>query len=282
MLSSTKNLWRSRRTQLLLLALAAAVIAASAGAIESAVLSISQNYANWLTQLTGNHGWAVLGLPVLALGGGLIASVSPCVLALLPVQLSYLGAQNQQRPNTGKVIEFSLGVITAYSILGLFTSLAGTLIIDHRGGLFITAGVIVIAMALQLKGWGPRVPWHRLNMGVIKAPGWINKLPKGPLLIGFTFALVTSPCASPVLAAVLSSAAAAGSPPLAVAAMIMYAIGYSMVILLAGLGVELGGIRRHLLERGDQITGISAMVLLAFGAFYLLTGIQDLQLQGQM
>ena len=282
MLSSTKNLWRSRRTQLLLLALAAAVIAASAGAIESAVLSISQNYANWLTQLTGNHGWAVLGLPILALGGGLIASVSPCVLALLPVQLSYLGAQNQQRPNTGKVIEFSLGVITAYSILGLFTSLAGTLIIDHRGGLFITAGVIVIAMALQLKGWGPRVPWHRLNMGVIKAPGWINKLPKGPLLIGFTFALVTSPCASPVLAAVLSSAAAAGSPPLAVVAMIMYAIGYSMVILLAGLGVELGGIRRHLLERGDQITGISAMVLLAFGAFYLLTGIQDLQLQGQM
>ena len=282
MLSTTKNLWRSRRTQLLLLALAAAVIAASAGAIESAVLSISQNYANWLTQLTGNHGWAVLGLPVLALGGGLIASVSPCVLALLPVQLSYLGAQNQQRPNTGKVIEFSLGVITAYSILGLFTSLAGTLIIDHRGGLFITAGVIVIAMALQLKGWGPRVPWHRLNMGVIKAPGWINKLPKGPLLIGFTFALVTSPCASPVLAAVLSSAAAAGSPPLAVVAMIMYAIGYSMVILLAGLGVELGGIRRHLLERGDQITGISAMVLLAFGAFYLLTGIQDLQLQGQM
>lgn len=282
MLSSTKNLWRSRRTQLLLLALAAAVIAASAGAIESAVLSISQNYANWLTQLTGNHGWAVLGLPVLALGGGLIASVSPCVLALLPVQLSYLGAQNQQRPNTGKVIEFSLGVITAYSILGLFTSLAGTLIIDHRGGLFITAGVIVIAMALQLKGWGPRVPWHRLNMGVIKAPGWVNKLPKGPWLIGFTFALVTSPCASPVLAAVLSSAAAAGSPPLAVVAMIMYAIGYSMVILLAGLGVELGGIRRHLLERGDQITGISAMVLLAFGAFYLLTGIQDLQLQGQM
>ena len=282
MLSSTKNLWRSRRTQLLLLALAAAVIAASAGAIESAVLSISQNYANWLTQLTGNHGWAVLGLPVLALGGGLIASVSPCVLALLPVQLSYLGAQNQQRPNTGKVIEFSLGVITAYSILGLFTSLAGTLIIDHRGGLFITAGVIVIAMALQLKGWGPRVPWHRLNMGVIKAPGWINKLPKGPWLIGFTFALVTSPCASPVLAAILSAAAAAGSPPLAVAAMIMYAIGYSMVILLAGLGVELGGLRRHLLERGDQITGISAMVLLAFGGIYLLTGILDLQLQGQM
>ena len=69
MLSITKNLWRSRRTQLLLLALAAAVIAASAGAIESAVLSISQNYANWLTQWTGNHGWAVLGLPVLALGG---------------------------------------------------------------------------------------------------------------------------------------------------------------------------------------------------------------------
>jgi len=166
--------WLSRRTALLFLALAAAVVAVFAGRIELAVLTISQSYADWLTRWTGNHDWAVLGLPVLAFGGGLIASVSPCVLALLPVQLSYLGAQKQQRPNPGKVIQFSLGVVSAYSILGLFTSLAGALIIDHRGGLLMAAGVIVIAMALQLKGWGPRFPWHRLTLGAIGEPRWIK------------------------------------------------------------------------------------------------------------
>ena len=61
-----------------------------------------------------------------------------------------------------------------------------------------------------------------------------------------------------------------------------YAVGYSMVILLAGLGVELGGLRRQLLERGEQISGISAIVLLTFGMIYLWTGFQDLQLQAQM
>lgn len=279
-LSNTR--WSSRLALLVFLAGAAAMVVILAGPIESVVLSISQSYANWLTRSTGSSGWAVLSLPLLAFGGGLIASVSPCVLALLPVQLSYLGAQQQQRPNPGKVVQFSLGVVTAYSILGLFTSFAGALIIDHRSGLFIAAGVMVIVMALQLKGWGPRLPWHRLNLGAFPGMGWIQALPSGPFLIGLTFALVTSPCASPVLAAVLSAAAAAGSPPLAVAAMVLYSIGYSMVILLAGLGVELGALRRRLLERGDQISGISAIVLLAFGAAYLWTGLQDLWLQVQM
>ena len=267
-----------RRKHLMSLALIAAVIAMSAGPIEGVVLSVSQSYAHWLTHWSGSHPWAVLGLPVLAFGGGLIASVSPCVLALLPVQLSYLGAQQQQRPNPAKVIQFSLGVVTAYSILGLFTSLAGALIIDHRGALFITAGVIVIAMALQVKGWGPRVPWQRLNLRPMGDPGRMKQLPIGAFLIGFTFALVTSPCASPVLAAVISAAAAAGSPALATAAMVLYAVGYSMVILLAGLGVELGGLRQNLLARGDLISGISAMVLFTFGVIYLWTGIQNLQL----
>ena len=151
-----------------------------------------------------------MGLPALAFGGGLIASVSPCVLALLPVQLSFLGAQKDQRPSPAKAIQFSLGVITAYSILGLFTSLAGALIIDHRGGLFITAGVIIIAMALQLKGWGPRIPWHRLNLSHMGDPTRVQQLPIGAFLIGLTFALLTSPFASPVLAAVISAATATG------------------------------------------------------------------------
>ncbi len=273
----------TRRAGVLLLALTAAVVVAVfARPLERAVLSISQSYADWLTHWSVSHDWAILALPGLAFGGGLMASVSPCVLALLPVQLSYLGAQKQQRPNPDKVIQFSLGVVTAYSILGLFTSLAGALIIDHRGSVFVLAGIIVIAMALQLKGLGPRFPWHRLTFGAMGKPGWIQRLPMGAFLIGFTFALVTSPCASPVLAAVLSASAAVGSPPLATAAMVLYAIGYSTVILLVGLGVELGDLRRQLLERGDLISGTSAIVLFAFGVFYLWTGFQDLQLQGPM
>ena len=111
----------------------AAVLVIAAAPIELAILSISQRYSEWLNHWSNSHAWATLSLPALAFGGGLIASISPCVLALLPVQLSYLGAHQQQHPNPGKVIQFCLGVVTAYSLLGLFTSLAGTLLIDHRG-----------------------------------------------------------------------------------------------------------------------------------------------------
>ena len=271
--------WGRRRPLLVLLAALAAAVALLFGPLEAAVLAISQVYATWLTSLSGGGGWAVLALPLLAFGGGLLASVSPCVLALLPVQLSYLGAQKQQRPHPGKVVQFTLGVITAYSVLGLFTSLAGALIIDHRGGLFTATGVLMIVMALQLQGWGPRLPWHRLTPGPFTGSSWLRLVPSGSFLIGLTFALVTSPCASPVLAAVLGAAAAASSPPLAVAAMLLYAMGYSAVILLAGLGVELGGVRRRLLERGEGISSISALVLLAFGTGYLWSGLRELAQQ---
>lgn len=277
-----KTQTRWQRIQLILLVCTLAVIAIYAQQIEQTILSISQDYANWLSTWSEQHGWTALGLPVMAFGGGLIASVSPCVLALLPVQLSYLGAQKNKRPNPGNVLQFSLGVVVAYSILGLFTSLAGALIIDYRGILMITTGVVVISMALQLQGWGPQIPWHRLTIRASPNPNRIRNHSAGAFLIGLTFALVTSPCASPVLAAVLSAAAAAGSPVFAVVSMVLYSIGYSMVILLAGLGVELGGVRQHLLQRGEQISAISAMVLIVFGVIYLWTGVQDLQLQVQM
>jgi len=274
--------WLSRPAQIAVLAGIAAVLVVAAGPIELAVLSISQSYAEWLNRWSNSHVWATLGLPVLAFGGGLIASISPCVLALLPVQLSYLGAHQQQHPKPGKVLQFSLGVVTAYSLLGLFTSLAGTLLIDHRGVLLITAGVIVICMALQLKGWGPQVPWNRLNFSPKSDLSRVRQLPVGAFVIGFTFALVTSPCASPVLAAVVSVSAATGSPLLATAAMVSYAIGYSMVILLAGLGVELGGLRRQLLTHNTQVSGISAMILFSFGVVYVWGGFQTLQLMGSL
>ena len=273
---------RWRWILLVLLVSTGALIATLANQIEQAVLSISQNYANWLSGWTEQGEWTSFALPIIAFGGGLIASVSPCVLALLPIQLSYLGAQQNRRANTGKVLQFSLGVICAYSILGYFTSLAGALIIDYRGILLITTGTIVIAMALQLQGWGPNIPWHRLTIRASPDPHRIKNESLGAFVIGLTFALVTSPCASPVLAAVLSAAATVGSPILAAACMVLYAIGYSMVILLAGLGVELGGLRQRLLKRGKQISAISAATLFVFGVIYLWTGIQDLQLQSWM
>ena len=272
----------SRPAQITLLAGVAAVLVIAAAPIELAVLSISQRYSEWLNHWSNSHAWATLSLPALAFGGGLIASISPCVLALLPVQLSYLGAHQQQHPNPGKVLQFCLGVVTAYSLLGLFTSLAGTLLIDHRGVLLITAGVIVICMALQLKGWGPLIPWDRLNFIPTGDLSRVKQLPVGAFVIGFTFALATSPCASPVLAAVVSISAANGSPLLATAAMVSYAIGYSMVILLAGLGMELGGLRHQLLSHSTQVSGISAMILFSFGVIYVWSGFQTLQLIGYL
>lgn len=249
--------------------------------LESLVLNVSQGYAIWLEGISIGNDWNAFALPLMAMGGGLIASISPCVLALLPVQLSYLGTQQQDRPQPAKVLLFTLGVVVVYTMLGLFSSLAGALLIDHRGILQTVTGVIIIVLAFQLAGWFPTLPWHRLN-GLLPQSRSRFLTPLGSsFLVGASFALVTSPCASPVLAAVLTAAATIGSPALAAISMLLYAIGYSMVLLLAGLGVELGGIRHRLLSRGDLVANLSCFVLVMFGVVYLLGGLQDLAQQVQ-
>src|SRR5919108_626412 len=58
----------------------------------------------------------------------------------------------------------------------------------------------------------------------------------GPVAAGATFALITTPCASPVLFAVLAAAAAQMVPGLSVATMVCFAIGYTALVFVAGLG----------------------------------------------
>lgn len=229
--------------------------------IEKLISLVENRYQEWFEQQdTANP----LILITLAFLGGLIASVSPCILALLPVNLSYIGTLKiKSRWDAFKKAGlFVLGSVVILSLFGLVSSFAGAVMVEYRGYINIVVGLIMAVMGLWL-------------LGVIKInlPETELNLPKaGPFGVGLTFALVSSPCASPVLFAVLAAAAATGSQVLATLTMVSYALGYTMLIFLASLFTGLAKQSNNLLKHSEGIIRFGSVALLMTGAYYLFTG----------
>ncbi|GAC1590713.1 MAG: cytochrome c biogenesis protein CcdA [Candidatus Velthaea sp.] len=198
-----------------------------------------------------------LRLYAVAFAGGLAASLSPCILGMLPVNLSYIGAQRvTSRLGAIRIATlFVAGVVVVTAAVGLVSSLFFSLFVQYRGVVNVAVGALTIAMALMLLGV-VRIP----------LPSAITTIPRaGPFVVGLVFALVASPCASPVLVAVLAAAASSGSALSSILAMGAYAVGYTLVLWLATVFAGLAVASRRVLAHAELITRVSAAALLLLG-----------------
>ena len=231
--------------------------------IEELVSIVENRYQQWFkTQDTANP----VVLLSLSFIGGLIASISPCILALLPVNLSYIGTLKitSRWDAFKKAGLFVLGAVTILSLFGLFSSFAGSVMVEYRGYINCVVGCIMAVMGLWL-----------LEIIHIPLPAMNINLPQiGPYGVGLTFALVSSPCASPVLFAVLASAAATGSQLLGTLTMVSYALGYTLVIFLSSLFTGLAKQSSKLLKHSEKIIQFGGVALILTGGYYLFSGVQ--------
>ncbi|AFZ16788.1 cytochrome c biogenesis CcdA family protein [Allocoleopsis franciscana] len=230
--------------------------------LQNVVFSLEENYKEWLgKQNTANP----LILLLLAFVGGLIGSISPCHIGLLTVNLTYIGTREvtSRRDAFVKAASFVLGVVTVLSLLGLVSSFAGAVMRDYRGHVNIVVGLVVLLMGLTL-----------LEIIRLPLPQFGAALPiTGPYTAGVTFALVSSPCASPVLFSVLTAAAATGSQVQSTLTMVSYALGTSALIFFASLFTGLAKQARTLVKYSEWIMRIGGGLLIIMGGFYLYSGI---------
>jgi len=232
--------------------------------IERTISIVENRYQQWFNQQDTANPFVLLPLAFI---GGLLASVSPCILALLPVNLSYIGTLkiNSRWDAFTKAGLFVLGAVTILSLFGLVSSFAGAVMVEYRGYINIVVGLIMAVMGLWLMGV-VKIPLPQMNVNLPQA---------GPYGVGLTFALVGSPCASPVLFAVLAAAAAAtGSQVLGTLTMVSYALGYTLLIFLASLFTGMAKQSKKLLKHSEEIIRFGSLALILTGAYYLFTGTQ--------
>jgi cytochrome c-type biogenesis protein len=231
--------------------------------IDHMVSQAENQYQKWGDSQSLTNPWLLIPF---AAGGGLLASISPCILAMLPVNLSYIGTLNvkSRREAFWNAAGFVLGVVTILSIFGLFSSVAGAVMVDFRGYINLAVGLLIILMGLSICGL-----FH------LPLPQFQVTLPPfaGTYGVGLTFALISSPCASPVLFAVLAAAAATGSPLWSVLTMVAYALGYTAVIFATSLFAGLMKFTRQILMNSEAVMRWGGLALILMGGYYVVSGV---------
>jgi cytochrome c-type biogenesis protein len=210
----------------------------------------------------------------LAFAAGAASFLSPCVLPLVPVFVTYL--VRSTATTTGEVstsrsvgavnsISFVAGVSLVFVIL--FYALR-TLIEPVREFVLPIAGVLVILFALHVAGL-IRIPGLDREFKLFHtAPRYTG--PTGGLLLGVAFAAGWTPCIGPVLAAVLTSGATAGTTGRGLLLVVAYCAGLGLPFVLLGLGVgRASALVKRLKSWRRPIDLASAAVLGAMGLLLL-------------
>ncbi|KJF26991.1 hypothetical protein TZ02_10465 [Clostridium aceticum] len=168
---------------------------------------------------------------LMVFGGGFVTSISPCLLSMLPVMVGYIGGYDDHATRTrgfSLSFVFVLGLATTFAILGLAAASLG-LVFGQIGAIwYYILSAIAIIMGLNL-------------FGVIsfKMPG-LKKMPlklngySGAYLMGLFFGLVASPCATPVLAVVITYVALQRELAYGSFLLFVYGLGHGLPLIIAG------------------------------------------------
>jgi cytochrome c-type biogenesis protein len=205
---------------------------------------------------------------------GLLSFLSPCILPLVPPFLCYMAGVSvndlsDSRPELRpRVLIAALAFVAGFSLvfvaLGSTASLAGRFITAHLSMLGTVAGVLIIVMGLHFLGL-LRIPllYRSATVQVENRPAGLA----GAFVMGLAFAFGWTPCAGPILAAVLLMAGSGDTAGRGALLLLAYSAGTGIPFLIAAAFTSrfialLGRARAHL-----------GLVEKTMGAFLVTTGV---------
>lgn len=178
-----------------------------------------------------NQGW--LAFPACFLGG-VISSASPCVLAMIPLVIGYVGgyAEGSRKKAVQYSLVFTLGLTITFTILGIIAGAMGKLFGDVGSFWNYVLPPMAILLGLQLLG---AFNFIKFNTGISQRFLPKRKALLGALLMGLFFGIIASPCATPVLAVILTFAATKKDIAYSGGLLLAYALGHWVLVLGAGI-----------------------------------------------
>jgi cytochrome c-type biogenesis protein len=234
----------------------------------------------------------------LAFAAGLLSFASPCVLALVPVYLAFLGETAggvaALAPATAAgptapalpvarraVLTQALLFVTGFSVLFVLLGISVGLL----GGAFLrvepvrqVAGLLVIAMGLLMTGlFGPVL--DRLSIGIspdaLPAARSLRSLALGALVaVGWT------PCIGPVLSAILTMGFSSADVGIATVLLVAYSVGLAVPFLAAAVALPrlrplFAALRRHHrpVELVSGLFVVAVGILIFTNAFAWMAGL---------
>jgi len=207
----------------------------------------------------------------LALLAGVLTTLSPCVLPLVPVVVGAAAAEHRYGPAA-----LAVGLALSFVTIGLFVATIGFSIGLDGGAFRMTAavlmvaiGIVLVAPSLQTRlaiAGGPAADWAGQRFGGFSTSGL-----QGQFGVGLLLGAVWSPCVGPTLGAASLLAAQGKNLSEVALTMALFGIGASAPLLVLGLLAREALMRRRgsLLAFGQSAKAAMGVLLILFGAIVI-------------
>jgi cytochrome c-type biogenesis protein len=198
--------------------------------------------------------------------GGLITSISPCILSMVPLLVSYIGGYGEGSRSRGFALSasFVTGMAVTFALMGFVAAYFGSIFGQISSFWYYILAAVAIIMGLQL-----------LGVLTFNLPG-LKKIPirkaglGGALVMGMLFGLVASPCATPVLAVIITYAAVQAEPFYGSGLLFIYGLGHGIPLLVAGTFTGMARSLPKLNKYTHYLSYLSGLVLVILGIVLLI------------
>ena len=176
---------------------------------------------------------------------GLISFISPCMLPMLPLYISYFAGSGDKKHRTwARVACFVVGFTLVFTAMGLFAGTIGAVLLRYQKIVNIVCGLLVVLFGLSYLEV-IRLPFFRGITGSREAGTMVSAF-----LFGVVYSVSLTPCVGAFLGSALMMASASGTALQGALLLVTYSLGLGVPFLLSAvlidrLGSAFGWIKSH-------------------------------------
>ncbi len=203
---------------------------------------------------------------------GVITFVSPCLLPMLPIYVSYFagGEQKNSRRVAWNALGFILGFTAVFVTLGALAGTLGKLLQEYRVAVNIVTGVIVILFGLHFLGLFKLSFFRGIRVSLKEGGGFLSSV-----LFGVIFSVGWTPCVGAFLGSALLLAAGQGHVGEGILMLFVYSIGLGVPFFVSAILIDkLKGAFSFIKRNYRVINAVSGGLLIVIGVL-MATGLFD-------
>lgn len=202
---------------------------------------------------------------------GFITFISPCLLPMLPVYVSYFaGGGEQSASKTLKnALGFVLGFTLVFVLMGALAGTLGGLVSRYQTAVNIVTGLVVLVFGLEFLGV--------FKIGIFK--GMSKSVKKDSLgffssmLFGMVFSIGWTPCVGAFLGSALMLASQQGQAITGVLMLLVYSLGLGIPFVVSALLIEKLKSAFNFIKRNYRVINIICGSILVVVGILMMTGL---------
>lgn len=201
---------------------------------------------------------------------GIITFISPCLLPMLPIYISYFagGAQRETRRTIKCALGFVLGFTVVFVAMGALAGTVGSFLREYQTAVNIVSGAIVVLFGLSFMGVfnlklfkGSSRSVDTQDLGFISA-----------LVFGMIFSVGWTPCVGAFLGSALMLASQQGHVLEGMIMLLAYSLGLGIPFLISAVLIEKLKVAFDWIKRNYRIINLVCGGLLVITGILMATG----------